>query len=61
MQVGKNTLADKETTTFIIAMMLGLICSFHSEWLGWVAGLGSYIFFRWVQRGPYNGWDEDQL
>jgi len=41
--------------------MLGFMCSFHSEWLGWVAGLGSYVFFRWVQRGPYNGWDEDQL
>jgi hypothetical protein len=42
-------------------MILGFMCSFHSLWLGWVAGLGVYIFFSWVQRGPYNGWDKDQL
>lgn len=61
MSVEQSTLENKELTTLILALMLGFVCSFHSELLGWVAGLGSYIFFRWVQRGPYNGWDEDQL
>jgi len=51
-------LVNKEKTTFVVALILGFTGSFHSEWLGWLAGLGSYIFLSFVQRGSNNSWDE---
>ena len=51
-------MADKEKTTLAVALILGFTGSFHSEWLGWLAGLGSYIFLSFVQRGPNSSWDE---
>ena len=51
---------QKEKTTLAVTFILAFLCSFKSIGLAWVVGLFTYIFLRFVQRGPYSEWDEDR-
>lgn len=51
---------QQEKTTLAVTFLLAFLFSFKSIGLAWVVGLSTYIFLRFVQRGPNSGWDEDR-